>query len=320
MRKLALAAFLLATFILMVASSCDNPNAATTSATCGFLVGDGTNGHDASVHNVYYPNQEITVGDHEKVWYVPCNSRNFIVNPAGERDANGHDVGDRHTASIAYTKSGTKVRVWSRSYWTLNEDQVAMRKFWDVCLKYNCASQNPQSGTANFSIPGWNGMLGENFGPSVDKAAFDKMADFSDAIWQKHSPALYEDLSTKMSTSFSESVRTKTGYNSDLFCGSGNSVWTGRPGHSNFTCRNVRIEVTDVEPFNTDLNQNVEKKTQAQQDLDVNQARLKAAKELYGQWAGFWIGLQDTIAKCKETGSTCVIRPAINITGLSPKG
>jgi hypothetical protein len=294
--------------VAMGASSCD-PNAATTSAMCAFIVGDGQSGHDARVHKVLYPNQEIHVDGGEDDYYVPCNSRNYLIKESGQVNANGQSVGDRSTPSIAYTKQGTKVKVWTSSYWTLNEDTEAMKKFWDVCLKYTCASNEPKSGTVNFSTPGWNGMLGENFGPSVDDAAYAETARFDDAIWQKHTPTLYKQLGTAMSTAFSESVRTKTGYNLDLFCGSGNSVWTGKPGDSTFNCRSVRIQVNDVEPYDNTLTSGVDETTKAKQDKNINATKLRAAIELYGSKAAaaYWLGLQQTCNPTTGTKPTCVI-------------
>lgn len=310
---LAVPVFVLVAILAMGASSCD-PNAATTSSMCAFVIGDGQDGHNAAIHEIVYPNEQVHVGGDEVVKYVPCNSRNFII---GKRvtNANGQVVGDRAEPTIAYTKNGTKVNIFTSSYWTLNQDQAALTKFWDVCSKYICYSNEPKAGGANFSEPGWNGMLGENFGPSVDEAAFNETAKFDDEIWQKHTPALYKKLGLFMSDAFSEAVRTKTGYNSDLFCGSGNSVWTGDPGDSTFTCRNVRIEVNDVEPFDAKLGDTTDAGTQAQQDRSVNVKKLQAAKELYGAQAGYWLGLQETIAKCKAQ-VTCIV----NIGGSGTAG
>lgn len=316
--RLAIAGAVLGLFavVAMGASGCD-PNTATTSASCAFIVGDGHSGHNATVHRILWQNEQAEVGSHEDVHYVPCNSRNYLIKPTGAKNANGQNVGDRSASSIAYTDTGTKVRVWSSSYWTLNQDKQAMAKFWEVCLKYNCASDSPRAGTANFSTPGWNGMLGENFGPAVDDAAFAEVARFNDELWKSHKPALYKKLGEDMSAAFMESVRTKTGYNADLFCGSGNSVWTGSPGHSDFTCRNVRIVINDVEPFNTDLSKQVDKATQAQQDQTVNQKKFKAAKELYGAEAGYWLGVQDSIEKCRTSSVTCVINIGGGSTNVS---
>lgn len=295
--------------VVAAATGCTPADTSTTSATCAFILGDGVNGHDAAIHTILYPNQTINIGDNEVARYVPCNSRNYIIADPNrtQKNANGQKIGDRFSASIAYTSSGTKVKVFSSSYWTLNEDRAALNKFWEVCLKYTCASDNPASGTANFSTPGWNGMLGENFGPSVDDAAFNEVANFGDAIWKTHKPQLYEELGKQMSKSFSESVRTKTGYNENLFCGSGNSAWTGSQGKSDFTCSNVRITIDSVEPFDPSLGKTVDETTKARQDQNTNKTKYQAAKELYGSQAGYWLGLQDSIEKCRTAKVTCVV-------------
>lgn len=56
--------FGLIAIMVMGASSCD-PNAATTSAMCAFIVGDGEDGHDAKVHDVLPPNKQIHVDSGE---------------------------------------------------------------------------------------------------------------------------------------------------------------------------------------------------------------------------------------------------------------
>jgi hypothetical protein len=62
----------------------------TTAASCAFIVGNGTSGYDAKVHKVIYPGQSVPVLEHENGYYVPCNSRNFIVNDGSIKDANGN--------------------------------------------------------------------------------------------------------------------------------------------------------------------------------------------------------------------------------------
>lgn len=292
-------------FIAMGANSCD-PNTATTAASCAFVLGDGQDGHDARIHHIVYPNQQLHVDGDENVRYVPCNSRNYLI-ATNVTNANGQAVGDRPSPSIAYTSAGTKVLVKSSSYWTLNQDQAALAKFWEVCLKYNCASESAQAGTANFSTPGWNGMLGENFGPAVDDAAFAAVATFGDTLWTTHKPELYKQLGEKMSAAFMESVRTKTGYNADLFCGSGNSVWSGSVGSSTFNCRSVRIVVNDIQPVSKNLSDQNDEAAAAVQDQTVNQKKFKAAQELYGDQAKYWLGVQDTVKECKAAGVTCVV-------------
>jgi hypothetical protein len=298
--------------LVFVASGC-GAEVTSTSALCAFVVGDGDTNHDAKVHKIVYPDDDVDYNtDTEEVKYFPCNSRNYLINDGTVKNANGNKVGDRFTPSIAYTTTGTKMKINTSTYWTPNQARPALLKFHDVLFKYNAFSGEAESGTANFSTPGWNGMLGEVFGPSVDQAAFEAAAEFDDELWSKPNPTRYKKLGLAMSNAFADKVRAQTGYNEDLFCGSGNSGWDD--SHKNFTCTNVRIVVTSVVPFDGTLNQTATKTTRAEQELKANAKRLAAAKAIYGDLAEYWLGLQDTLAKCSR--ATCVI--SIGGNGSSP--
>jgi hypothetical protein len=290
----------LAAVVLMVAGC---GKVSPPSAMVAFVVGDGSNGHDNRVHNIVYPNQKVSYDDSsEIIRYVPSNSRNYIINDGSKRDANNHKVGDVHQPMLGYTSTGTPVLGQARAFWTLNESKPALMKFWDLCFKYTCASSKAEGGNANFATPGWNGMLGENFEPSMEAAFRAALSSMSDEIWQKHTQALYDDLATKMSENFAAEVQKTTGYNVDLFCGSGNSGWTDQH-FKNYNCTKVRFIVDDIQlkpiPANS-TGSNVN-------NTKLNEQRLNAAKALYGDSAGYWLGLQDTIGQCKQTKVACVI-------------
>lgn len=278
-------------------------SATTTTAMCAYIVGDGT--YDSKVHKILYPGQQVpTTLANETINYVPCNSRNYIINDGTVTNANGDKMGDRFTLIKATTSTGVPITIAARALWTLNEDDVAMKAFWNVCFKYNCANTKDESGTANFSTPGWNGMLAENFGPAMDAAGRDASILSNDDIWMKHDPKQYAQLGDAMSAVFAEKVRQNLGYPQDLFCGSGNSTWKDptNPGAGSFTCSPVRIIVDDVErqPVSAqDTNS-----TAGQQA--INAQRLSNAQALYGPDAGYWLGLQDTIDECKKTSATCI--------------
>jgi len=297
---MSIAALFAITALLLIA--CET-NTATTIASCAFVVGDGSQDHDAKLHRIVFPGQKTNVGNSEKVSYVPCNSRNYIINDGSVVDANGHQVGDRHTLITATTSGGVNITIAARALWTLNEDEKAMRDFYTVCFKYKCAGSD-SGGDANFSTEGWNGMLGENFSPAMDAAARKAAIEVDDTIWDKHSPEQYKLLADKMSEAFVDAVRASLGFPEDLFCGSGNSTWSNpdEPGNGKFTCSPVRIEVDDVQAAPVNPNQNTEgQKTQ-------NEQRLQNAIALYGPDAGWWLALLDAIDKCsKSAGVNCII-------------
>jgi hypothetical protein len=253
----------------------------------------------------------------QSVRYVPCNPRTFIVNDGTVKNRNGEQVGDRFNPSLAYTRTGTPVLVWSSSYWTLNQTpHILKNQFGPLCFKFTCHSTEATGGDANFSTKGWNGMLGEHHGSSVDTVAVEHVASFDDALWRPGSPDMAKNqkaLGDLMSNSFAAAMATTTGSDTQLFCGSGNSGWKdpGKPGEGTFTCSNVRIKIDKVVPVDKKLLDSVTA-------LANNAARLNAAKEVYGDAASFWLGLQDTIEKCAPP-KTCVFNiggagvPAVNV-------
>lgn len=275
----------------------------TTTASCAYIVGDGT--YDSKIHKIIYPGQKVPAAiddNNEDIYYVPCNSRNFIINDGSVTNANGDKVGDRSTLIKATTSSGIPITIAARALWTLNEEKASMEAFYNVCLKYNCASIKDKSGDANFSTPGWNGMLAENFGSAMDASAREAAIVTTDDVWKKHDPEQYKALGDAMSAVFSEKVRQNLGFPQDLFCGSGNSAWENpnNPGEGTFTCSPVRIIVDDVQRVQVQADESTEGA------LSINAQRLTNAQALYGSAAGFWLGLQDTIEACKNSAATCI--------------
>jgi hypothetical protein len=293
--------------VALTASSCDK--VATTSDMCAMVVGTGEQGHDARVHAIVYPNQTASKGDYQTTRYFPCNSRNYIINPPGQKNANGQVVGDRHTPVVAYTKDNTKVIIWLTAYWTPNQDKNVLKNaFAPMCNKYTCASGKSSSGDANFSTEGWNGMLGETVSKGIDQTGLQVVHEFGDDLWKNHDPKLYKELGTKFSENFNDNVRPTTGYDADLFCGSGNSGWKdpSKPGRGDFTCSNVRFEIDSVEPADSELGTQVAKVTGKQAKITANQEQREIAQAKYGDQTDFWLGAQDTLAKCPR-GSSCPI-------------
>lgn len=308
-RLKALIAIPVAFLMLVAVTSCgDETDAATSTASCAFVLGDGQSGRDAKLHKVLYPGEQVDLeedgsgNDTEVVQYFPCNSRNFIINDGTVKNANGEQVGDRFTPVIGYTTTGVPIEMAVTAYWTPNQAQAAMPKFFDLCFKYQCASSADIGGGENYSTAGWNGMLGENFGPSIDIVGLKASATVSDDVWKKHDPALYEQLSNTMSAEFADAVRATTGYTQDIFCGSGNSGWKNpdAPGEGEFTCTPVRFRVTAVNRAK------VEDSEGTQGAEEINKQLLAAAIAKYGEDGAFWLALQDTIAKCKNAGTACV--------------
>ncbi len=279
-------------------------SAASSTASCAFVVGSGYNGNDSKLHKVIFPGQQVIVGTDEVVSYFPCNSRNYIINDGSVKDLKGKPVGDRAQLIEATTSTGVPIKIAARALWTLNQSEDAMEAFYQVCFKYKCASEKDQSGDQNFSTDGWNGMLAENMGPAMETAAKYAAFEVDDSIWNVQDPKQIEDLQDKMSAIFDDVMRANLGYPVDLFCGSGNSAWSDpeHPGEGDFVCTPVRIIVDSVQRGDI---QNGESTMGL---IELNKQRLQNAVAIYGsvENAAFWLALQDSIEKCKGSGATCV--------------
>ena len=297
---LALAAALVGTGLSVSACSTTTPE-----AMCAFVVGNGESGNDTKIHKVVLPGDSLGDLTGEQGRFVPCNARNYKINDGSVTvnvgDGKTQQVGDRFTPSLAYTKDGTPVHVWSDAYWTLNQTEDVLKTFYSVCFKYTCFSTDNAAGAANYSTPGWNGMLGENFGPTVDEVVLAAIAQVGDDVWRKQDATLRGQVATLMSQGFAAAMQKKFGIPQDIFCGSGNSGWT--PDHKVFNCTQVRFEVPRVDRYVPKANE--VSTPDSQQKLNAD--RLNAAKSLYGDAAGYWLGVQDSIGACKGAGVQCQI-------------
>jgi hypothetical protein len=277
---------------------------------CGFVRGDGTD--DRNIHSVFYPGESVDPGTNNEAVFFPCNSRNYIINDGTVKNGNGDRVGDRFNPSKGYTSTHQATLVSLRADWELNQDPTILKtEFAPLCLKYDCWSSDDNSGDANYSTPGWNGMLGENMGPAIDQAVLEASAKFDDTLWKNHDPAEYKKLADEISKVFSKYAQATTGYADDLFCGSGStSGWTDpdNPGakSNKFKCGQVRFTVNDVQNADKSQQDQVGNVNAKDQKIAANEDRLAIAAALYGKDASFWLGVQDSFKAC-PAGATCVL-------------
>jgi len=296
---------LCAAFVL---SACDE--VATTSQSCAFIVGDGGQSGDANVHNVVYPGQRANQGNNESVVYIPCNSRNYIINASDNKNANGDAIGDYHTPIRAVTKDGTRVSMWLTVTWTPNQDKtVMMKNFYPFCEKYQCFSKNQDGkGNVNSAPVGWNNMLGENMPFAIGATAHQVLPTHSDAVWKTDSD--WDKIATEMSEKFADNFRKQTGFGADLICGSGDvSHWDDpqKPGKGKFTCGQVRFVINSVVPTDPNQRKLVDQQTKAELEKKSNQSALEASRAKYGSNGGNWLGMQDTIAACNANAKCTVV-------------
>jgi hypothetical protein len=295
-------AIVIAAVVGALMSACSS--IATPTGMCGWIVGNGEGDNDARVHEVIWPDDNISYDTStEEARYVPCGPRNFIIN-----DGSVEGLGDQFTPIEAVTADNTPVLVQIDALWQLNQDEDALLKFAELCNKYACYTTQAVAGSSNFATEGWNGMLRENFSPAITDAVQIAMKEIPDAIWQNQDEELIAQLQEFTSVAFMNEIRERTGYNVDLFCGSGNSGWSdpenaGADGNT-FTCTQVRFDSALVEARDRQTQNNATAQNQLELDTSANQARYDKSFPLYGDQTHFWLGVQDAVAECPSE-STC---------------
>jgi len=305
-KKLVIAA---ATAGVLMAGLTACTTAASPLGMCGWVVGNGSGGNDRNIHETVYEgeNPDFSSGS-EEVQYVPCGPRNFRVTDGSEVGLDGAMVGDVTTPYEVVTADVTPVRVQVDAFWQLNQSEEALSSFKELCNKYTCYTTDTNPGTVNAATPGWNLMLSENFSPAMKEALKIAMREIPDDIWATQDLALYDQLEAAMSEAFMDTVRAATGYNVDLFCGSGNSGWSDpeKPGTDGnaFTCTNVRFEVRTVEAVSAAVQESASAQSQEQLTIDANTSRYNSSVPLYGNQTNFWLGVQDAVSSCRD-GATC---------------
>lgn len=266
------------------------------SSQCAFIIGDGV-GDNRDVKKVVYPGTRFSVGD-DIVRFVPCNARNFIIaNRENNRDRT--NPVEAKTAATE-TKPATRVQVYLSTFWALNQKESVLKEFVPFCEKYNCyASESKVSGSDNYSTPGWNGMLGENFSPAIDRAVATAMTKFPPNVWEDRSQ--WTKVADAIQQEIQKELRVATGSKNDFFCSSGSDTREGEK------CDPPRFVIDHMEPADKRLIQQQQDVAAATGQKTVDTERRAAAEKLYGNLAGYYLGLQDTIAACQKAGQNCTV-------------
>lgn len=291
--------------LTMTLAAC-GPTATTTSAFCGYVVGNGISDSEIKDDGIIYPGDEVY---YDSTYYdyrtVPCNSRNYVINDGTKYRGEGENkerIGDFHSPISASTATRTPVLVIGEANWTLNQGYEPMVVFWEICQKYKCWNENTNvSDDANFSSVGWNGMLSEKFLPAFTFAIKMAMSQMDDDVIDN--TARNAEIEKLMPQYFKEFIRRTHGHSDiDIFCGSGDSFWideNNRGKDGTFHCADVRFSIESVELDNEKL------KTINSNYLDAQ--KLQQAEYLYGVDAAQCVlAIQDTVAICQQAGGTCI--------------
>lgn len=276
---------------------------------CAMITNNGFGATSAGVTAVLHPGQKIQIGNNQLAWYYPCDARNFIFSPPGQ-------PGDVHTPVTVRTAAqggnpGMPVNVWLGIYFTPNQNDNAMKTFLPFCLKYGCAESSDQTdnsvqSNAHFSTSGWEGMLVENFPFAAQRAATNVISNFGPDLWIDPSqwPKLGDDIAAQLNAQLTQEDQSNTPF----FCGASST-------QSN--CTQMTVVVNKVEPVDPAVQQIYNQRIAAESAIAANGTRLRAAQELYGSLAPYFLGIQDTISQCNGKAACNIY---IGAPGTLPNG
>jgi hypothetical protein len=268
---------------------------------CAMVTNGGFGSGNQGITDIVHPGYQVQYGSGDTPWYYPCNARNFVTAKSG---------GDRDNPLAVRTAAdgptpGMPVYIWSSVYFTANQNNAVMEKFLPFCLKYSCATNDSQTDTstaalAHSSQPGWENMLLENMGPAVDRASETAAVQFGPDLWRTQSDwtALGDDIAKNLNAQ----LATETGSSVPFFCGDSEAA-ANQPqgsGSTTFTCPGMTVVISNVTPEDPAVITAYNQEVQAEQSAAANAARLTQAKLLYGPYAQYFLGVQDTAADCPK--------------------
>lgn len=293
-------------------SACTNTSA--SSDMIGVVVGDGKQG-DVSVSEILYPGEMTQERNNKTVNYFPGNSRNYVIENRESGDV------DRREPAVAYTEKNVPVNVELTAFFTVNQDTAFVKdKFWSYCLKYQCATTDPNQRNDRSATEGWTKMLDNDMSPAINEAVKQVVKKHDDSIWQTKSD--WDKLSAELSDEFSKAMRARTGFTEDVFCGSGDvSTWKGEPGKdgSTFTCGKVRFQISDISAKNASLQDGASETNTKQSQIDQNKAALDAARAKYGTNAEDVLSSLAIIEACTKSASCTVVIDGSGKASVIPK-
>lgn len=299
LRLIGLAAVVLVAGIIAAACSSVAPSVGQYAV----VTGQGAFSNQ-QVLQVVNPGIRAHVGNGDTIWYLPAQIRNYVTSQTN---------GDRSNPQAEMTGPGPNNTPGMSDYtWTYvafelnpaisNADHKVVNSFFPFCLKYGCATQTAQTSSDNATLtrssnPGWLNMLGEIFPHAIDNATHDAITDFGPSLWT--TPSQWAQFGTDISNRLPGALAQLDGSGGiPYFCG---------PGSTGSKCAPFTVVVNNVTPVDpgvvTAYNQQVSAVYQAQ----AGQARLKAAQEVYGPDAYFFLGADDLVHDCQAAKIPCYI-------------
>lgn len=198
--------------LLLAGGVACTPDAKPKANQCAVVLGGGA--FDArSVKRVAHPGETVDKDGDDEDYFFPCGERNYIITPP-----NDQKYGDRHTPIEAVLGSaegaGVPVKVWLRIDWKLNQsranDDAILKQFFTFCHKFACYSEGADDAAkANFSTPGWNGMLRESMNGAIDRAIIAAAGTLPSNLWEQ--PSEWAKLGKAAEALFHAEVTKTTG-------------------------------------------------------------------------------------------------------------
>lgn len=259
------------------------------------------------VESVVSPGDQVHLGSGSTVWYFPGNYRNYVTLPSN---------GDRNDPTAEITGPDPKVKgsvgmsdnTWSFVGFEVNPaitlkafNYKIATAFLSFCLKYSCASTDAQNDTSNAgqvrsSDPGWENMLNEVMPRAIDDATRTAISTYGPDLWTNQGE--WGEYGTRIASHLTAELEDLTGSTIPYFCG---------PGSTTGDCKQLSVTIQKVTPVDQDVVNAYNKQVSAQYSEQAGAARLRAAQEIYGSDANYFLGLQDTIGICQSRGVTCSI-------------
>lgn len=275
--------------LVLIAGGMSACSSVANTAECILIVGNG-GGEAHTVKKVVYPGESHSDEGDDWEKHIPCGQRNYIINP------NGQGGGDRHNPAVARTGTSEDgkippmmVKTWLTANWELNQNLAVLKKFWIYCQKYNCASDESLDNSKNFSSDGWNGMLRESLSPAIDRAVAVAAAKFGPDLWKNL--ALRGKFAEEISNALVNELKEPLSGN-QFFCGRGSD------SRDKSECKPIKFTIEGIDPVDERVIQ-IENNAQASnQEQTQDQQRIDRTNRLYGPYADYYRGLQDTIDKC----------------------
>src|SRR5277367_150009 len=260
---------------------------------CAMTTNGGFGSNGQGITSVVHPGGRVSVGNGETAWYYPCNDRNFVTAKSGGDRSDPLAV---RTAASGSTP-GMPVYIWSSVYFTANQNEAVMKKFLPFALKYGAADTTPQTDasiadSAHSSSAGWENMLLENMGPAVDRASEIAAQQFDPTLWRSQED--WAKLGDLIAANLNAELAVETGSTVPYFCGDAST-------ESN--CTQMTVVVSNVTPEDPAVITAYNQEVQAEQSGAANTARAEQANILYGPYAQYFLGVQDTTQMCPK----CVI-------------